>query len=121
MPIENENVIIKGMRRNSLIIFIAINVTGCASTSFEDLGKQLDSRFSRVGGQDQSNTANATYGLTIQAEPIDSTVKIMNIKPKYYDGIQLKSGAYDVLVQRVGYKSHREWVSISNSNLHIFA
>jgi len=99
------------------IILITITLTGCASTSFEDFGKQIDSAIKGSNNQQQTNTQDTTYRLTVQVEPSDSTVKIMNIKPKYYDGIALKSGAYDVLVQRDGYNSHRQWINISGSNV----
>ena len=52
------------------------------------------------------------YSVTIQAEPKDSTVSIMNIDSRYYPGIRLPAGVYDILVQREGYKNYREWINI---------
>ena len=34
------------------------------------------------------------YGLTVNTTPSDAKVAIMNIKPRYYDGIKLKPGNY---------------------------
>ena len=45
---------------------------------------------------------DAKYSVTIQPEPKDSTVRIMNIDSRYYPGISLPAGIYDVLVQRKG-------------------
>jgi WD40 repeat protein len=36
----------------------------------------------------------------------------MNIKSRYYDGIRLAPGKYDILVKHKGYKSYREWVNV---------
>jgi len=52
------------------------------------------------------------YSVTIQAEPKGSTVSIMNIDSRYYPGIKLPAGEYDVLVQREGYRNYREWINI---------
>ncbi len=45
------------------------------------------------------------YRLEIAAFPVDAKVQIMNIKPKYYDGIQLKKGTYRIRVSKDGYKT----------------
>lgn len=100
------------------VLSLCVLFLGCASTTFEDLGKKIDSALhSKNEESSEQEPLISTYTLTVQAEPSDSTIKIMNIKPKYHDGIQLKAGAYDILVQRDGYQSHREWVSISNSDI----
>jgi len=55
---------------------------------------------------------NKMHSLTIQVFPKESTVKVMNIKSRYYDGIRLAPGKYDILVKHQGYKSYREWVNV---------
>jgi len=55
---------------------------------------------------------NTKYGLTIQVSPGESTVKVMNIKSRYYEGIRVAPGKYDILVEHEGYKSYREWVNV---------
>lgn len=57
-------------------------------------------------------TAGKTHSLTIQASPRESTIQVMNIKSRYYDGIRLAPGQYDILVKHKGYKSYREWVNV---------
>lgn len=52
------------------------------------------------------------YSLTVQVFPGESTVKVMNIKSRYYPGIRLVPGKYDILVEHEGYKSYRQWVSL---------
>lgn len=48
------------------------------------------------------------HPLTIRTLPSNARVRIMNIKPKYWDGIELEDGAYDVLVDATGYYSWRK-------------
>lgn len=104
------------MMRVPLIIFTVGLLTSCAQTSFEEFGRKIDMA---IRGDDKQGepTAEPTYSLTINAQPSNCTIKIMNIKPKYHDGIQLKQGSYDILVQKEGYETHRQWVTISNSSI----
>jgi WD40 repeat protein len=37
---------------------------------------------------------------------------VMNITSRYYDGIRLVPGKYDILVTHKGYKRYREWVNV---------
>ena len=55
------------------------------------------------------------YSLHIQTNPSDARVQIMNIKPKYYDGIKLKSGRYDIRVSRRGYYTENFYIDFDSS------
>ena len=105
--------------RIPLIILTAGLLSSCAQTSFEEFGKKIDSAIRGDGSQVASNVQNSevTYSLNINADPSDSRVKIMNIKPRYQAGIRLQPGSYDVLVQKDGYQDNRQWVTISNSSI----
>jgi len=46
-------------------------------------------------------------GLTISPSVDNSTIRILNIKPKYKDGIKLKPGNYRVSIEKEGYRSQR--------------
>ncbi len=46
---------------------------------------------------------NGLYTPEVITKPANTRVQIMNIKPKYYDGIQLKKGRYNVRVSKPGY------------------
>ena len=51
------------------------------------------------------------YPLTINVTPSDAKVQIMNIKPKYYDGIMLKKGKYNIRVAKYGYETQENTVN----------
>ncbi|WP_444943990.1 bifunctional serine/threonine-protein kinase/formylglycine-generating enzyme family protein [Microbulbifer sp. ZKSA006] len=59
------------------------------------------------------------YSLTINTEPADARVRIMNIAPRYQPGIELSPGRYDVEVSRAGFSKVRQWVSIEAENLEV--
>ena len=55
------------------------------------------------------------YALTIHVIPKDSTIKIMNIKPKYHAGILLKTGKYTVQVQHKDYHDYKASFDINKT------
>jgi hypothetical protein len=57
------------------------------------------------------------YQLRIRVEPSGSRVRIMNIAPPYYPGIELEPGQYDILVDRQGYVDARRLVTIANTDV----
>lgn len=62
-------------------------------------------------------SAQSLYTLIIKPEPGDARVRIMNIQPRYYDGISLEPGEYDIEVSYEGYYTYREWVTLSASTV----
>jgi formylglycine-generating enzyme required for sulfatase activity len=50
--------------------------------------------------------------LFVDAHPAESQVRILNIKPRFYQGMELEPGRYDVEVRASGYDSFREWVRL---------
>jgi hypothetical protein len=58
-----------------------------------------------------------TYKLTVRAVPVDSTIKITNIKPRYFPGMALEPGLYKLLVQRSGYQTVRQEVTIQDTDV----
>lgn len=53
-----------------------------------------------------------TY-LTIETTPPEAEVRIMNIAPRYEDGIELEPGEYDLEVSAPGYKTYRDWRTLA--------
>jgi len=50
--------------------------------------------------------------LYVDVYPKDSRVRIMNIKPKFYQGIWLNSGYYDIFVTKKGFYPFRKWIKV---------
>lgn len=55
--------------------------------------------------------------LTVKATPHDSRIRIMNINPKYSPSIPLKCGKrYDILVNKQGYITYRQWITVDQQH-----
>jgi hypothetical protein len=64
--------------------------------------------------------APTTFGLTINTTPYDAKVQIMNITPKYHDGIKLKKGKYDIKISKQGYITKQGFIDLkSDTNINI--
>ncbi len=55
-----------------------------------------------------------TYPLFVKATPYDARIQILNIKPRYTMGIELKPGKYDIRISKRGYKSQRFWITMKH-------
>ena len=51
--------------------------------------------------------------LFVEATPDNATIKILNIRPKFKQGIMLEPGRYHVEVSANGYEKHSEWIELS--------
>lgn len=50
--------------------------------------------------------------LFVHAEPETARIRILNIKPKFYQGIILKPGRYHVEVSADGYEMEKVWIKV---------
>ena len=50
--------------------------------------------------------------LYVEVEPNNAGIKILNIRPKFHQGIELLPGRYHVEVSRGGYKTKRTWIKL---------
>ncbi|MBK8186411.1 MAG: SUMF1/EgtB/PvdO family nonheme iron enzyme [Cellvibrio sp.] len=66
-----------------------------------------------------SSSTPSLYALTVTRDPAKASVKILNIKETYQEGVQLKPGEYHLEVSYVGHESQRRWVRINDNNLRV--
>ena len=64
------------------------------------------------GDPDASRAPPGALPLTIVAVPADAVVRVMNIEPRYFPGIRLPPGRYDVEVSAAGYQTQRRWMTL---------
>ena len=60
-----------------------------------------------------------THKLFINLEPSDASVKIMNIKKEFSQGIKLRTGTYYIKITKDGFKTQKFSLSMNSSDLHI--
>ena len=73
-----------------------------------------------VHARSQFTLPASQYALTIKTTPRHATIKIMNIKPSYQEGIQLKEGNYRIEVSAKGYETVKQNVIISKKDKIVY-
>ena len=61
---------------------------------------------------ESSNTQSTLSKLFVNTDPPESRIKILNIKPKFYQGMELKPGRYHVEASKQGYQTKKMWVRL---------
>ena len=88
----------------------------------DDITNVLSTKKTGVGyinNQDKYSLTVDKYSLTVNTIPKDSTVKIMNIVPKYENGIRLQPDQYIIKVEHLGYSTHCQPVIIEDNDITI--
>ena len=62
---------------------------------------------------DLSEAGPVMARLYVETTPEDARVRILNIGPKFYQGMDLDPGRYHVEVSKEGYEADRRWVMLS--------
>jgi formylglycine-generating enzyme required for sulfatase activity len=94
---------------------MALNAGTYIVTVTQDNYKPQETKINIQAGQDTRETITLEpFGsLTVQPVPVDSRVRIMNIKPVYQDAIALAPGRYQVEVSKEGFETWDEWITLS--------
>lgn len=61
------------------------------------------------------SAAVARFALTVAPTPSHARVRILNIAPRYYDGIELEPGRYHIEVSAAGYDTLNQWQEIADA------
>ena len=86
----------------------------CSEKIFVSIGDELDVTLNLNTIKVDNIPIEVT--LRINRTPVNAKVRILNIKPKYYDGIRLKPGNYHIEVSKHGYKKFKQWVTLGKAN-----
>ena len=60
-----------------------------------------------------------TYQLYIETVPYGAKIQILNIKPKYEMGIELKPENYQIRISKKGYETQTFWIKMEHENMFI--
>ena len=102
------------MKKISALAAVLI-LSGCSTTKVEETAQVSENTTTEV--QTPVEEVIDVISLTVTTQPADARVRIMNIKPKYENGIELKEGNYDVEVSKPGYITYREWVVVDKRTI----
>ena len=59
------------------------------------------------------------FSLTVQPDPEDALVRVLNIGPKYQPGMKLEPGKYHIEVSRPGMATRKQWLEIVDQDLTV--
>ncbi len=59
------------------------------------------------------------HALYVNPFPGDATIKVMNIKPKFEQGIRLPPGKYHLQISKPGYPTRTRWVDIGEQDVSV--
>ena len=100
---------------------IILNTAEIKTQDVDNIPVEIDALARQLAGQVKKGVvqegqpqgpSKATLSLTVQTTPANAKVRVLNIKPKYYDGIELAPGSYHVEVSKGGYQTQRVWVEL---------
>ena len=60
----------------------------------------------------ESSTSDVKGKLFVETVPANAKVRILNIGPKFYQGMELKPGRYHVEASKRGYQTKKMWVNL---------
>jgi formylglycine-generating enzyme required for sulfatase activity/serine/threonine protein kinase len=61
------------------------------------------------------SSAEARKGtLSVHASPSDAIIRILNIAPKFHQGMELSPGRYQVEISANGYDTRKKWIELSS-------
>mgnify|MGYP000128949456 CR=1 FL=1 len=64
------------------------------------------------------NLEKGEYPFVVKVWPKSAKIKIMNIGPKYVEGMILPVGKYDLKLYKSGYETKRLWVKHNDEEPH---
>lgn len=86
---------------------------GLGLRNFSSLKRAFAVR-SRSGGLKATPDQKIKGQLFVKTDPKGSRVRILNIKPKFYQGMDLDSGSYHVEVSKTDYNTKKMWVKLES-------
>ena len=108
-------------------MFAVVFFAGCATTqeSYSALNERTSKEphnsvktIPKPRQTDRTQTKNGMFKLKVDA-PKGAVVKIMNIKPKYKDDMELKKGKYHIVVTKKGYEKFDRWILLDKDTVYV--
>ena len=72
-----------------------------------------------IGNSDETLAVDMQYPVYISTSPKETEIKILNIKPRFYQGIQLPAGKYLLEVSKKGYIKQKQWFEIIDNYAYV--
>ena len=86
---------------------VTTNVSRSLILSDKATAEEIIRQMSLALQKSRASRLNHYSTLAVNVDPPDATIRILNIKPRFYQGIVLKEGVYDLQVSAKKYKSKK--------------
>ncbi len=86
---------------------VTINVSKALILSDKATAEEIIHQMTLALKKTADNRLNRYATLAVSVDPPEASVRILNIKPRFYQGIELKRGVYDLEVSAKKYKSKK--------------
>ncbi len=86
---------------------VSINVSKALILSDKATAEEIIHQMDRVLKKTSAHRLQRFATLAVSVDPQEATVRILNIKPRFFQGIELKQGAYNLLVSAENYRSKK--------------
>ena len=67
----------------------------------------------------QSAIKKNRFALTVLPEPSTARIRILNIRPKYRPGIELKPGNYHLEISHPGHPTKKRWIAVHDNDVEV--
>lgn len=88
-----------------------------SNTMTRALGKEPSTVKENINAVASKVSEAIKTALLVTSNVEEPQIKILNIQPKYRDGIELSNGDYEVEISKPGYRTQVEWVTIDNQGI----
>jgi len=122
------------MKKSHEVIFALCMLGGIFSNAFAEDSipfekaveeGRVESGITGLGGPTsdrlESDKISRKGRVYLETEPEEATVRILNIRPKFYNGIKLDPGTYHVEVSASGYETKRMWVYVAGGETNEYS
>ena len=110
---ETKNVLVPKEKANTWKIFLeTFPLDNPHSDRDESLRQKAQARYTYWQNWQTAHSPLKSGRLYVNPLPKEARIRIMNIKPRYKRGIELKPGKYLVEVSREGYNTASKWIAL---------
>jgi hypothetical protein len=96
-----------------VVIAILAILSGCGGSAYNEYHSTQHKKEHKVSPKQVKKVVYNNFAhLRIKTKPKANRVYILNIKPKYKDGMKLKKGKYHIKVVKNGYQTYTKWIDL---------
>lgn len=122
-PVDQSSIVIVSSSSSSMKSS-SFSSSFSSSSSADSVGSSVKSSSSSSVSSNAHSSSHASsskpgFALTITREPAQASVRILNVRDTYKDGVILKSGKYHLEVSHPNYETQNRWITINDNDMNV--